>query len=202
MSILARRERSGDPFLTRHRGSRCFGPSSLLPNYAVLFAFSARASPRIGYKRRKMLCSQKGFLLASFSAICFCFSDVCSIVVVHPFREGFQHFKHSLRHFLSWHRVSLAGSCWVGVVSNDGAAFCSVAAMRGTKVVSAAGDGLLTLLVIWNFGLAATIHSTPTHRTIVPKTMPVENLPPTSRACKPSPLWWNGRSHSRFGIPM
>ena len=58
-------------------------------------------------------------------------------------------------------------------------------------------------LANWDFLLVATSEGNPTHRPIVPKTIPNETLPPTSRTsgcrapgCKPSP-----RYRSRFEIP-
>ena len=59
-----------------------------------------------------------------------------------------------------------------------------------------------------DFLVCATSKSNPTRRTIIPKTIPKENLPPASRTsgcraprCKPSPLRWNGRHLSRFEFP-
>ena len=85
---------------------------------------------------------------------------------------------------------SLARSCWVGMVSNNGESFCFVTSTR-EKTLSVRHVKVVLPLA---------------DRMIVPPNVPKENHPTTSRTsrcralgCEPSLCWLTGRYRSVFG---
>ena len=64
-------------------------------------------------------------------------------------------------------------SCWVGTCANDGVSLLLCDRDERNKVVSAACDGLLTFREVDIFLQVATKKGNPTHRRVVPETIPM-----------------------------